>query len=359
MEARLLGAALWRRRGTALLAVLAIAIGVSVASALLHVSRDIEWQLRHELKALGPNLLVLPADSGAFLDVGRARATLAAEGLPAAPELLVVARGDAGPIEVIGVDLAASRALHPQWKIADSPAPTRIGARLRAKLGLAANDTLRVRVDDRALALPAGPVLAAGGPEDDAWLVPLAVAQELAALPGRASVVQSRLAGDAEAADAVAARIARGSGARAVPVRSLSSTESLLLDRMRRLMALVTAAALAAAGLCAFGTLTDRTLERRREIALLRALGAGRRDVIRLLGAEAAAIGVLGGLAGWGIGVLFAEVIGRQVFHSVITLRWDVVPVVLVMAVAVAGLASIGPIRGALATDPAAALKGD
>ena len=45
--------------------------------------------------------------------------------------------------------------------------------------------------------------------------------------------------------------------------------------------------------------------------------------------------------------------------HSVVAPRWDVVPVVLAMALAVAGLASVGPIRSALATDPAVALKGD
>ena len=128
---------------------------------------------------------------------------------------------------------------------------------------------------------------------------------------------------------------------------------------MRRLMTLVTAAALAAAALCAFGTLMDLALERRREIALLRALGAAPRDVVRLLGAEAAVIGFLGGLAGWAIGLFFAGLIGRQVFHSIVAPRWDVVPVVLAMALAVAGLASIGPIRSALATDPAVALKGD
>ena len=60
MDARLLRAALWRRRGTAGLAVLAVAIGVSVASALMHVSRDISHQLRHELRSLGPNLLIVP-----------------------------------------------------------------------------------------------------------------------------------------------------------------------------------------------------------------------------------------------------------------------------------------------------------
>ncbi|MEK7329302.1 MAG: ABC transporter permease, partial [Candidatus Eisenbacteria bacterium] len=128
---------------------------------------------------------------------------------------------------------------------------------------------------------------------------------------------------------------------------------------MRRLMALVTVAALVAAGLCAFGTLTDLALERRREIALMKALGATPGDVVRLFVAESLAIGALGGLGGWLLGVLFAQVIGREVFHSAVALRWDVPLIVLALAMGVAIVAGLGPIRLALAVEPAPVLKGD
>src|SRR5258705_4679506 len=109
-----------------------------------------------------------------------------------------------------------------------------------------------------------------------------------------------------------------------IVLHALTETESGLLERMRRLMALVTAAALIAAGLCAFGTLTDLALERRRDIALMKALGATRRHIARLMVAEAAAIGLLGGVLGWLLGAGFAQVIGRRVFTSPIALRADV-----------------------------------
>ena len=373
MDVRLLRAALWRRRGTAALAILAVAIGVSVASALLHVSRDISHQLQHELRALGPNLLVLPESrpapavpggaredaAGGWVNVARARASLAGAGLPSEPELVVVAHGPEGPLQLIGADLEASRAMHPHWKIGTGPAATLMGSRLRARLGLGPTDTLRVEVAGRILALPAGATLDAGGPADDAWWVPLEAAQALADLPGLASLVQSRAEGPAGAADLLAARLEKESGNRVLVIRALSETESLLLERMRRLMTLVTAAALVAAGLCAFGTLTDLALARRREIALMKALGAGERDIVRALTAEAAVIGLLGGLLGFAIGLVFALLIGRQVFNASIAMRWDVVPVVLALALGVAGLASFGPIRLALNTDPATVLKGD
>jgi putative ABC transport system permease protein len=128
---------------------------------------------------------------------------------------------------------------------------------------------------------------------------------------------------------------------------------------MRRLMTLVTVAALLAAGLCTFGTLTDLALERRRDIALMKALGAGPRDVVRQLVGESLAIGLAGGVAGWLLGVLFAEVIGRRVFLSTIAIGWEVPPVVIGLSLLTAALAGLGPIRLALAVEPGPALKGD
>ena len=62
---------------------------------------------------------------------------------------------------------------------------------------------------------------------------------------------------------------------------------------------------------------------------------------------------------GWLIGLGFAELIGREVFHSTIGIRWAVPPTVLALALAVAALSGLGPIRLALSVEPAQALKGD
>lgn len=106
--------------------------------------------------------------------------------------------------------------------------------------------------------------------------------------------------------------------------------------------------------------------ERRREIGVLRALGASAADVRRILLGEAAAIGLLGG----GVGVLFAYLLSRGVDAAVA--RW--VPdfpfkpesffifsgVLVVGCLGFAVVACLGgalwPARGAARMDPAAAL---
>ncbi len=371
----MLRGALWRNRGAVSLAVVAVAIGASVASALLHVSGDVSRKLTRELRALGPNLILVssrgasesPGSSGAlaaatdYLDEALARERLAAAGLEGAPLLVVMARAGTRPVQVVGADLETLRRIHPSWRMPPGRHASFMGTRLMKRLLVREGDplTLEFAGGGRTLSLPAGARLEAGGEDDDAWWLPLADAQALAGLPGRVSLVQARVEGDARSAARAVVRLEQGGGTRALLLHALSVTEAGLLERMRRLMALVTVAALLAAGLCAFGTLTDLALERRREIALLKALGAKRRDVLRLFVAESLVIGAAGGTAGWALGLCFAQVIGREVFHSAIAIHWQVPPLVLALSLLVAALAGLGPIRLALSIESAPALKGD
>jgi putative ABC transport system permease protein len=263
-------------------------------------------------------------------------------------------------VPVIGTDLAAARRLHPAWRVDAGGGATLIGRRLAERLEVAPGARLLLEgAGGRTRTLPVGARIEAGGPDDDAWWIPLADAQALSGHPDQVSLFQARIEGGAPAAARATTTLERGGGARVMVLHALTDTEAGLLERMRRLMALVTAAALVAAGLCAFGTLTDLALERRRDVALMKSLGATRRDVIRLFASESLVFGLLGGAFGWLIGLAFAGVIGREVFHTTIALRGDVPLIVLGLSLAVSALAGLGPIRFALAVEPAAALKGD
>src|SRR5262245_29190395 len=280
MALRLLQAALWRKRGMVALAVLAVAIGGSVAGALLHVSRDISSKLTRELRTLGPNLILLPppqAGSETLLDDALAHRRLQGAGLEGASLLFLSAWVGERRIPVVGADLEAVRRLHPAWKLTGTARGALLGVRLARRLGARPGDRIEARLAEagRLHAARVGATLESGTADDEAWWIPLADAQTLAGLPGRVSLVQARI-DDPGAASAITAQLEREGGVRAVVLHELSSTEADLLHRTRRLMTYVTLGVLIAAGLCAFGTLTDLALERRREIALLKTLEIGR-----------------------------------------------------------------------------------
>jgi putative ABC transport system permease protein len=386
METRLVHAALWRRRATVALAITAVGLAATMWTALLVVSREIGYKAAHELRALGPNLVVVgaaPAEpsgdgpasgapatafpgfsSGVFaarsadlVDERLLRSRLAAAGVPGTPLLIATASVNGRPATLVGVDLVAMRTLHPTWKTPASD--SWMGARLARRLGVQPGAIARVEVLGQAPhRLVVGSRLDAGGAADEVWWLPIPVVQRLAATPGRASLAHARVSGG-RAADRAIATIESGGELEAMPLRAVSGTEAGLLDRTRRLMGLVTVAVLGAAVLCAFGTLTDLALERRKEVALLKALGATRRDLMRLFVSESVAVGLIGGVAGWLAGIGLAQLIGHQVFRSGVAVRWESVPIVVALSVAVAIVAAIGPLRLALAVDPAPALKGE
>ena len=300
MEFRLLWASLWKRRGAAGLAALAVAIGASVAAALLHVSGDVGVKLSRELRAMGPNLVLAPAVGSAtrWLDEGAVRARCEAAGVQGVAVLYGSAHVKDRAIPIAGADLESLAALHPSWKRHGGLTQALAGATLARRLDWHEGDSLSLSSPDgtRGLRLAIGGTFASGTSDEEALWLPLASAQWLAGEPGHASLVQARVSGGAAQVERVAAALAQGGGLEALPLRALSATEQGLLDRMRRLMLLVTLAALAAGALSAYGTLTDLALERKREIALLKAVGAPRHRIIGRFLAESVAIGLVGGV---------------------------------------------------------------
>ena len=363
MEFRLLWASLWRRRGTAALAALAVAIGASVAAALLHVSGDVGAKLTRELRSLGPNLLLAPAQTSLepYLDEALARTRLAAASVNGVPVLYATAHVGGHAIPIAGADLMALARMHPSWKRVGASTGAQAGVALARRLELAPGTRMELSSPDgaRTLSVRVVGVFEAGGSDDEALWLPLADVQSLSSHAGQVSMVQVRVDGGLREVERTAAALERGGGVAALPLHALSATEQGLLDRMRRLMLLVTLAALVAGALSAYGTLTDLALERRREIALLKAIGAPRRRIIGRFLAESLAIGLAGGIAGWLIGAAFALFIGREVFHATLTLQPGVPPLIVSLAVLIALLAAAGPIRLALAVEPARALRED
>ncbi len=390
----LLRGALLARRGRVVLAVAAIAIGTSVAAALLLVSQDVGAKVARELRAYGPNLVVAPRAGELALGtreialgglagparMGEAtRAWLEGEerrGALAGFATLryAVARRGETPAIVAGTDPAALAALHPTWRIEPAGAAgcdAIAGEAVARALGLVAGEGATLEVDGARGTRPLGVTRVAiartGGPEDRQLYVRAdRLAEALGEAPAptpRFHLALARAAGPATTVLAYAARpmpdAVTGEGATLRAVRQLSAGDGEVLRRLRLLLVTVTIVALVAAALCSMSTLTDLVLERTREIALLRALGAGRTDLARLFATEAIALGAVGGVAGLLIGIVAAQAIGLGVFGTSIRIAPLVPPAIVVLGIATALLASVLPLRHALAIEPAPVLRGE
>ncbi len=387
----LLRGALVARRGRVLLAVAAIAVGTSVAAALLLVSRDIGAKVERELRAYGPNLVVAPeagaltigerdlavGSVGGDARLGTATRTWLGEAVAAGRlsgavtlRYAVARRGEASAV-VAGVDdLGALARLYPMWRTDGSlgGADALAGATVARELHLVAGDGATLELNGprgtRPLGLTRVAIVRTGGPEDRQLFVRVdRLADALGDDAARFHLALARANGPAAAIEAFAAAPlppgARAEGATARAIKQLSQADGVVLARLRVLLAFVTAIALTAATLAAMGTLTDLVLERTREIALLRALGAGRRDLVRLFATEACLLGATGGAVGLTIGLVAAQAIGYGVFGTAIRVAPFVPPVIVGLGVMTALAASFLPVRRALAIEPAPVLRGE
>jgi len=105
--------------------------------------------------------------------------------------------------------------------------------------------------------------------------------------------------------------------------------------------------------------MTTAALERKVEVALMRALGAEERRVASIFACEALAIGVVGGAVGFAVGLLFAEAISVSVFGSFVFPNLISAPAGIAVGVGVALFSSLSVVRKVATTAPAAVLKGE
>ena len=142
-------------------------------------------------------------------------------------------------------------------------------------------------------------------------------------------------------------------------IRRIADGEGKILTRVRTLLWLVTFASLLAAALAVGASSAASVIERRTEIGLMKALGAGSGTVGFLLAAEQLLLAFVGGCIGYAIGLLLARFLGTKIFGVPPEPSLLVLGVILVLAATVTLLGSALPLRRAARFDPAAILRGE
>jgi len=226
-------------------------------------------------------------------------------------------------------------------------------------------------------------ILTAGGPEDESVVVPLSRAQSLANQPGQYRKLY--LSALTKPEDDFARRdpktmkpdeFERWScspyvssiaysikqvlpGADVRVIRRVAEGEGQILTRVRMLLWLVTGAALLAAALAVGASSAASVIERRTEIGLMKALGAGSGTVGFLLAAEQLLLAFVGGGAGYALGIVLARLLGERIFGAAPEPSLIVFFVIIALAALVTILGSAFPLHRASRIEPAPILRGE
>jgi putative ABC transport system permease protein len=405
-----------RQKRRKLLAGVAIMLGVAVATAMIAVATDVGDKMSRELRSYGANLLVTPQDDtldlqiggvdlkppsdGAYLneaDLPKIRGTFWHHNIVGfSPMLPVNVDVEGKSLTLLGTyfskkitfgkeDFATGvRITHPWWKVRgawpnDESQDVLLGEALASRLNLHPGDKIRIGGKTYAVA----GVLSTGGAEDGEIVAPLAVAQQILGRPG--AVRRLYVSALTKPEDGLARRDPKTMNAElfdrwycspyvesiayqlqeAIPhshaeqIRQVAQNEGTVLSRIKGLMLLVTLAALLASALAVSAAMATAIFERRAEVGLMKALGAGNAAVAGLFFVEAMLLALIGGAIGFAGGAVLARQIGRSIFDSQITIDPVLLPVILSLAVLVTFAGSALAIRRAVKFDPVYALRGE
>jgi putative ABC transport system permease protein len=378
MFLRMLVRAAVLRRGRAVSALFAMIVAAAVATAMLNLYIDVQAKLRHEFRNYGANIIVvgkdgasLPADALAHVD-----SVLAGRGI-AAPFGLVVARTGGGQaIVVAGTDFERVKQLDKWWSVSSWPtepptsraegaremghpesSPALIGVRALAAVA-PKSQTFDLSFQGRTLhVIPAGTVQT-GAAEDSRIYVPLA---DFVVWTGvQPSTIEVAASGSPEEVAGIMNKLTQAIPASNVrPVRQIMEGEARVLGKTRATLLAAAALIILTAALCVLSTLMGWVFDRRRDFAIMKALGASGRLLNGFFAAEAAVIGAAGALIGFVLGIGIAAWIGRVNFHAPVVPRWSVLPVVLAGSMAVTLLSAILPISLLRRVQPAVILRGE
>ena len=303
-----------------------------------------------------------------------------------------------------GAEFGALRRLNPGWREAGAaisadlpPGDCAVGSHLAARLHVRQGDSIELRrvssvaavsdrrIVDRRSTLQAGgqrpplqtaesnaesgspfaayriaTVLTTGAAEDDQVFLPLATLQSFLGIAGKVTLVELSIPGETGDVESGVHRLARLlPGLEVRPIRQIVYSEGKVLGTIRWLLLSLTVLILVIIALCVMATMTAIVLERRKDIGVMKTLGAADALLMRLFMTESASLGLAGGVLGYGVGAWLAHGLAARLFGVALRLNGWTLPVVCGLTVMLAVIAAQVPLRIVGAIQPTVVLKGE
>ena len=345
-------------------ALMAVVVAATVATAMMTLYVDVQAKLRKEFRSYGANIVIV-APEGTTLPPGALAAVervLNGKGL-AVPFAYAVARTKEGtPVVVAGTDFERVKKLNSWWQV--DPSTTESKEHASALVGVKAAKVISdlagftLSFDGRTLNVVTAGTVRTGAAEDSRVYLDLAAFEKWTGV-GPTSIEIGAGGSPAEIDSTLRALSASLPGAEVRPVRQIVEGEARVLGKTRAALLAAIGIIIATAILCVLATLTAWVLDRRRDFAIMKALGASEPLINGFFAAEAATLGAVGAVLGFILGIGVATWIGRVNFHAAVEPRWSVFPAVLAGSIAVALVSAVLPISMLRRVQPATILRGE
>jgi putative ABC transport system permease protein len=361
------------RSSRTLIALGALTIAATLITAMLALYTDLERKLDKEFRSYGANIVVAARSGEALPNDAEAKAkqllgshaTVEASGLA-----IATAKkndGTTAPVVVVGTtdDVHEIAKQRPWWNLQGfTPSEPEQRESAQALIGSRVLQALDFHQPfaflGRQLTIRPISIVHSGDADEDRVFLSLTDFERWTGMrPNLLEISYTGSSAETEAAlyqlqsalanDPVAVR----------PVRQIVEAEGRVIRKTRAMMFACGLLIAVTVALCVGSTLTASVLERRRDFALMKALGASQSVVNGIFTAEALLLAAVAALVGYLAGMGVADLIGTLNFHAAITPRIVVFPVVLLITLAVALGSSLLPLAQLQGLEPAVILKGE
>jgi putative ABC transport system permease protein len=351
------------RRTRSVSALVAMTVSAGVATALLTLYADLDAKLHKEFRSFGANIVItapanaaLPADA-----LARVQRAAGSDALAAEFGYAVATTASGTPVVVAGTDFAAVRRLDSWWQVDAWPNPAAADVALlgqRAANFVGNEDAIALTYAGRAITLQGAGRVKTGGDEDSRIYMPLVAFTAWTGVGP--SVIELQVPGGAKRVEATMTQLKKELPDVPVqPVRQLVEGESKIVDRTHALMYGAVLLIALTVAVSVLATLSASVLERRRDFALMKALGGSQGMLMGMFLLEALVLALAGVAVGFVVGSAAAWAISEGNFHTATLPRLSVLPLVLLLNVMIAALAALLPVRVLRGLQPAALLKGE
>ena len=354
--------------------VISILLGACVCAAFVNVYLDIDSKVSRELKTYGANMIFAPKDMATSDDMSEKTYNEMIAKVPKDKLLgesgYLFAQANIGPTNaiVMGTKFSNLKKVKPFLDVRDGTMinvdfddkNVLIGVDLARQAGFKAGDDIEIRAigSNESINVKIKGVVASGDKEDALLITSLSLAQQISNKAGKINYAEAVVLGNFGEITSLAKTISNDEIV-AKPVAKVSKSEGYILEKIKLLMALVSLVILLITSMCVNTTLSAILLSRSKEIALLRAIGASKKDVLRLFGFETFVTALISALVGAFLGYLLAQILGYAIFDSSIDFRILSIPVAVVISLLFAAIAAFYPIKRALNNKMADTLRGE
>jgi putative ABC transport system permease protein len=370
--------------------LLALGAGAAVTAALLNLEVDAKRRLTTEFRAFGANIVVTPVGSTSLGDnsttlqeqvVARTIRDVGNPSTVAAPFLFFVTSLQRGgdsliperrkQVQVVGAGTELGAALHlliPGWGasqlgIWDEDIPAKgycfVGAKVAEQLQIHDGDVVELFYGAHVERLKNIRNISTGGDEDSQVFIELRTAQQLTNMNGRASLTEISYTGTPQEIMRFRSELAaKLPDAEVRPIRQFTEGEAKIYNRISGLLTATVAIVLVLTGLCVMAAMTNVAMERKNDVGLMKAIGGSVRRVLRLFLAEAALLGLAGGMIGGAAGIFLSIGLGKAVFGVAARPRLIVYPIAVALTIIVAILSAY-PLRRLASIRPASVFRGE